>query len=180
MKTQSSRIMIFTFIGVLFLSASSACAKTVEEYFSRGNDYSKQGNFTQAVSDYTKAIEINHNDANIYNNRGLAYKNQGKVTEAISDFTRAIQINPNLGLAYNNRGNAYTSQGNFTQAISDFTRFIQINPNLGLAYSNRGNAYYVAKEYNIAWLDVRKAEELGYTVDPNFITALKKALGRDK
>ncbi|MCX5697998.1 MAG: tetratricopeptide repeat protein, partial [Candidatus Omnitrophica bacterium] len=99
--------MIFVLIGVLFLSISSVYAETVEEYFNRGLAHGNQGNFPQAISDFTKAIEINPNDAEAYYNRGLVYGTQGNFPQAISDFTKAIEINPNDAEAYYNRGLAY-------------------------------------------------------------------------
>jgi Tfp pilus assembly protein PilF len=70
MKLQSSRITMLVLIGVLFLSVSSVYAETAEEYCNRGLVYTGRGNFTQAISDFTKAIEINPSHANSY--EGLA------------------------------------------------------------------------------------------------------------
>ena len=71
MTHKSSIITMFVLIGMLFLSVVSVYAETAEEYFNRGNTSYKQGNFAQAISDYTKAIEINSNYAEAYNHRGL-------------------------------------------------------------------------------------------------------------
>jgi len=151
-----------------------------EGYSNRGNVYKDQGSIQQAISDYSRAIEINPNLAGAYSNRGLVYNKQSNFIQAISDFTKAIEINPNLAEAYNNRGIAYYQQGNFTKAISDYTKAIEINPNDADVYSNRGLAYCLAKEYDKAWADVHKAEGLGYAVNPEFLTELKKASGREK
>ena len=45
---------------------------TAEEYFYRAYEKSDKGDYYGAISDYTKAIEINPNDADAYNNRGVA------------------------------------------------------------------------------------------------------------
>jgi len=49
-------------------------AGTAQEYYNRGNIYGKQGNLTQAISDYTKAIEINPKYTEAYYNRGNTYE----------------------------------------------------------------------------------------------------------
>ena len=59
-------------------------------YNNRGIIYSKQGNFTQAMSDYNKAIEINPEFAQAYNNRGLFIKPY----KACLIYNKAIEINP--------------------------------------------------------------------------------------
>ena len=153
--------------------------KKAKPYYNRGVAYDDQGSIQQAISDYTKAIEINPNLAEPYNNRGNAYK-QGNFIQAISDFAKAIELNPNYTEAYSNRGAAYAIQGNFTQAISDYTKAIEINPNYVGTYIHRGNVYFMIKKYNKAWEDVYKIESLGYDVDFHFLQKLKKASGRDK
>ena len=70
MKLQSSRIIMFVLIGVLFLSVSSVCAETAEEYYNRGNSFEKQGNLAQAISYYTNSIRLYSKYAKAYYNRG--------------------------------------------------------------------------------------------------------------
>ena len=53
-----------------------------------------QNNFTQAIADYNKVIELNPQDATVYYNRGLAYDKQGNIDQAIADFTQAIIDKP--------------------------------------------------------------------------------------
>ena len=181
MKFEKARITMFVLMGVLFLSISSVYAKTAEEYLQIGNAYYHQGNVPQAISAYTQAIEINPSFADAYENRGLAYVRQHtNYAQAISDFTKAIEINPNYAEAYSNRGNVYIRQDNLPQAISDFTKAVEINPKFASAYYTRSMAYYTTKEYDKAWIDVHKSEELGFTGDVSFLNMLKRASGRDK
>ena len=49
---------------------SSTKLGTAEEYFYSAYDKANQKDYYGAISDYTKAIELNPNDANAYNNRG--------------------------------------------------------------------------------------------------------------
>ena len=147
-------------------------------YYGRGNAYFDKGNISQAISDYAKAIEINPEYVDAYYNQGNAYR--GNISQAISNYTKVIEIDPNHFLAYNNRAGAYFKKGNLDQAISDCTKAIEINPEYADAYNNRGLAYFIKKEYDKSWKDVHKAEELGYKVNPRFLSGLKKASGRDK
>ena len=104
MKLRNPRVRIFVLMGILFLSTSFAYAETAEECLSYGIAYHQQDNLPQAISYYTKAIEINPDYAAAYSNRGLAYHQQGNLPQAISDYTKAIEINPNYAEAYSNRG----------------------------------------------------------------------------
>jgi tetratricopeptide (TPR) repeat protein len=52
------------------------------------------GQYDKAISDYTKAIELNPKHADTYYSRGLAYNKMGQYDKAISDYTKAIELNP--------------------------------------------------------------------------------------
>ena len=63
---------------------------TIEETPMRG-----QGDYDIAMSDYNKAIEINPNYVDAYNNRGNIYsQGKGEYDNAIPDYDKAIEINP--------------------------------------------------------------------------------------
>jgi len=164
----------------IILSSSPVSAGTAEEYFNLGFNNVKQGNLSQAILEFTKAIEMNPGYADAYNNRGVAYAKQGNFNQAAADYNKAIEINPNDANAYLNRGRVYDIQDNILQAVSFYTKAIEINPNYAEAYYSRGRAYYMEKEYDKAWMDVHRVEELGETVTPELLNALKKASGRDK
>ncbi len=71
-------------------------------YNNRGAVYWEKGQYDRAISDFTKAIEIDTRYAKAYNNRGIVYRLQGQYDRAISDFTRAIEINRLDAEAFNN------------------------------------------------------------------------------
>ena len=135
-------------------------AQTAEEYYQRANIYKKQGNFTQAIADYTKVISINSKHAKAYYNRGNIYAKQDNLSQAITDYTRAIEINPQYKDAYYNRGNAYGKLGKLTQAITDYTSAIEIDSKYAAAYCNRGNAYQTQGNFHQAIADYDKAIEI--------------------
>jgi tetratricopeptide (TPR) repeat protein len=138
--------------------------KKVRPYNNRGLAYIKQGDPTQAFSDFNRAIQINPHNAEAYYNRGNAYQKQGNLNQALSDYNRAIQINPNYAEVHNNRGNAYRTQGNYNQAISEYTKAIQIDPYLTLVYYNRGLAYQNQGNLNQAISDYNRAIQ----INPNY------------
>jgi tetratricopeptide (TPR) repeat protein len=63
-------------------------------YNIRGIAYGKKGEYDNAIADYTRAIEIDPNDAWAYCNRGGAYDEKGDYDKAIADYTQAIEIDP--------------------------------------------------------------------------------------
>ena len=92
MKLHSARLRIFVLIGVLFLGVFSVYAETAEEYFKSGYAYYNQGDFSKAISDCTKAIEINPNLADAYNNRGVAYYGEKEYDKAWADVHKVEKL----------------------------------------------------------------------------------------
>jgi tetratricopeptide (TPR) repeat protein len=70
-------------------------------------------------------------------------------------------------------------KGNLDKAIVDFGKAIEIDPSNARPYNNRGFCYFLKKDYDKAWDDVDKVEELGYKVHEVFLADLKKASGKD-
>ncbi len=121
----------------------------------------------KAVKDYSKAIELNPNFIEAYNNRENAYAHLKLYNEALEDFNKAIELNPNLAEAYSNRGNAYSERENLDKAIKDYKTALKLNPKFAMAYYGLGIVYSGLEEYNKAIENYSKAIEL----DPSFEAA---------
>jgi len=149
---------------VIPITSTSVEHRISEEYYNRGLTQYVTGQYDQAISDYTKAIEIKPTFAEAYNNRGLAYEKKGKYTQAISDYTKAIEINSTFAEAYNNRGTAHAEKGKPDLAISDYNKALEINQKDADVYFNRGRAHFDIGQYDRAISDYTKAIELKPTL----------------
>ena len=59
------------------LISFSSFGQTAEDYFQSGYDKNENGDYYGAISDYTKAIELNPNLGIAYNNRAIAKELSG-------------------------------------------------------------------------------------------------------
>jgi len=96
-------------------------------YINRGNLYSIQGRFQEAIDDYNAAIKLNPHDPESYANRGVVYGQTGQLPQALTDFNQAIELNPNFANAYYDRAITFHKLGEQPQAFSDYQRFQQLN-----------------------------------------------------
>jgi tetratricopeptide (TPR) repeat protein len=90
------------YLLLVILSMAFSGCQTEEQYLNRGNAKAKFQNYTGAITDYTKALELNPKFAGAYYNRGIAKSDLQNFTGAIDDYTKAIEINPKHEHAYIN------------------------------------------------------------------------------
>lgn len=128
-------------------------------YYKRGQLYRQIGNHSQAIEDYTRAIEIAPN-AELYLGRGIANQNLNKHNEAIADFSEAIKLDPNSIPAYGNRGATKCKIGDLKGARVDFSILLELDPNDAKGYFYRADVNSMLKEYKCAISDFSRVIEL--------------------
>ena len=148
--------------AVMLSLSEKVNAKSADFYFDRAFEKGKNGDHYGAISDYTKAIEIDPNYKEAYYNRAWNKEKLNDYYGAISDYTKVIEIDPNYKEAYNNRGRLKHNLEDYYGAISDYTKAIEIDPNYALAYSNlavtKGEGF---EDDEGACSDIKKAASLG-------------------
>jgi tetratricopeptide (TPR) repeat protein len=75
-----------------------------------------------AVADYTKAIKLKPDYAEIYDTRGNAKGRLKDYQRAIADYAKAISLMPDYAEAYSHRGIAYLGLGLRNNAMADFMK----------------------------------------------------------
>uniref|UniRef100_A0A8B9KZI2 Small glutamine-rich tetratricopeptide repeat-containing protein alpha n=1 Tax=Astyanax mexicanus TaxID=7994 RepID=A0A8B9KZI2_ASTMX len=99
-----------------------------ERLKSDGNDQMKVENFSAAVEFYSKAIQINPENAVYYCNRAAAYSKLGNYAGAVQDCELAIGIDPNYSKAYGRMGLALASLNKHTEAVSYYKKALELDP----------------------------------------------------
>jgi tetratricopeptide (TPR) repeat protein len=124
------------------------------DLLSSANAKYKDGDYLGALTDYTRAIQIDPDDAIAVCDRGVVYYRLGDEENAKIDYTRSIELNPRLSIAYYRRGFLHYTAKDYVSAIADYNKSIDLKPDFALAYSNRGYAYrdlYGEQEAVIDW-----------------------------
>lgn len=63
-------------------------------FYNRANSFKAKRQFKEAIEDYSKALELDSNLAQAYNNRGVCYVLSGDTLKAFNDFEKAIKKEP--------------------------------------------------------------------------------------
>ena len=110
-----------------------AADATANDYFLQGDDEYDMGNCEQAISNYTKAIELNPNYAEAYNNRAYTNMRMQNYKDALPDLDKAITLRPDYINAHMNRGDIYNYYYNIdrNKAVEDYDKVIALGGSHG-------------------------------------------------
>ena len=106
----------------------------------------KKKDFSLAIDFINKAIKINPNFAEAYNERGNALNELKQLELAIKSYDQAIKLNPKYADAYYNKGLVLHELKKIELAIESYDQAIKINPNHIYSHNNKGYALQKLKK----------------------------------
>ena len=118
---------------VIALSANQPRTAAIAN-FRIGNAYMAQGKFGNAQFAFERAVTLNPNDAESYNNLGEALGELKQYPRALEAFNKANSLDPKLLKAKYNQAVSYDRMGNFRYSEFVFRSLIKSNPNYSLSY----------------------------------------------
>ncbi|MYA29566.1 MAG: tetratricopeptide repeat protein [Nitrospira sp. SB0666_bin_27] len=114
-----------------------------------------------------KAIHLEANFPEAYNNRGIAKTALGRLDDALADYDEAIRLKPKFAKAYNNRGMVKKKLRRLDDALADYDEAIRLKPKFAKAYYNRGLAMVDSELFDDALTDFDAAIQ----INPNYFEA---------
>jgi Tfp pilus assembly protein PilF len=114
-----------------------------------GEAYMRQGDYTSALRELTKALELNPEDHIVHYDLGTCYMAKNRLPDAIVHLKKTIAIKPSYAPARNNLGIVYLRMEEWDAAIAIFEEItkdaLYATPHYPLA--NLGKAYYHKGQY---------------------------------
>ncbi len=151
-----------------FTMAIELSPKYVYAYYYRGWAKEKLGDYSGAIADYTKAIELDtttkhqYSDCSAYIHRGDLKKKLGDNAGAQEDYQKAlIKFDSDTIVNHIYRGDLNQLLGDYTGALSDYTKAIaESESDYVLNYMRRGDLKYELEDYSGAIEDYTKIIQL--------------------
>jgi len=134
--------------------------KKANEYFTSGIFHEKNGQYDQAIKDYSEAISLAPNNGIAYNNRAYTYFLIGKIQEGLIDANKAIQLSPNSAYSFDTRGSIYRALSEYDKALADYTEALRLYPDYATARMNRAITY-VWKDQNMEAFESDRKRAIG-------------------
>lgn len=164
--------LILPFIFVFSLTASSFYSQDKNadalQFYTNGLEEYNGQNYEDAISLYTKAINVNPGFAEAYFQRGCAKHYSDNYEGAIEDFNTSISLQPNNELFYKQRASSKTMIKDYNGAISDCDQAISLRKDYDKAYALRGILKIEMGEKD-GCNDLEKAGKYGYHNAPIFL-----------
>ena len=117
-------------------------------------------NYDNAISDLSKAIDLQPDHALLYALRASVYEEKDDYDKAIADYSRASKLEPGNVDFLIARGGAYKFKGDASSALADYDRVINLAPQHAPAYSARAALYMKRGDHVKAEPDFNKAVAL--------------------
>jgi tetratricopeptide (TPR) repeat protein len=135
-----------------------------------GDTWCEKHNFPEAIKNYNKVLEFDHDDVTAINDRAEAYAYMDDWDNAIQDYKRLNILVPEEPSPYYNCGVCYRMKGDLGKAVEYFDKAIELGKREARVYKHRGHAYMGMGEYDKAIADYKQVEELG----DNFVSLYVK------
>lgn len=99
-----------------------------QEHLDQGNTYFAVGDYEQAITEYTRALEMQPDDPVISFNRGVTLGHLGRYEDSLADLNRSLQLRPDAPLTLANRGATLRSLGlaRYGEALADLNSALEI------------------------------------------------------
>ena len=122
------------FRAVLANNPDSVTART-----NLGNVLQNRGDLDEAIAQFRRSIEIDHDYKFGRYNLGAVLLEKGDVAEAISQLRTVLKADPNYAKAYYTLANALAKEGDRSEAIAYYGRALRLAPDLADAHTNLAN-----------------------------------------
>jgi len=143
-----------------------------KQFFKTGNSLFDQGNYTDAITYYDRALQINSTDINVLYNKALALDNLDRLGEAITYYDKVLAISPRDTDSLNNKGLVLDKLGKHDEAITYYDKVLAINPSDTDALYNKGVSLDDLNKHDQAISYYRRV----LAVDPSDTSALNKLI----
>ncbi len=120
----------------------------------------KRGDFSDALADYRRAIDLRAGWAEAQINLGNTLQAMRQFEAAAAAYRQALALQPDNVDALNNLGSAERDLGHVDEAIAAFRRCLAIRPDFHIAYCNLGNALRDSGQIEEAVDAYRRAVEI--------------------
>ncbi len=134
----------------------------------------------EAIQEFRRATELDPRSADAHHKLANTLVSVGNLSEAVAEYRQVIKIMPARHYVHFNLGTVLNRLGKIDEAINEFHEEIRHNPTFGDAYARLASLYRAKGEHSLARDVIKRADELGITIDPATLETLPPARPDEK
>jgi formylglycine-generating enzyme required for sulfatase activity/Flp pilus assembly protein TadD len=148
--------------GTIGFRVALVPADDFEAFWTRGRTWLQKGENERAIADFSRAIELRPEAAQVYRLRGGARFAVKQYKEALADYDRALAFVPDQVGTHYMRARSLAATGDHDNALMAFDKAARLSPQNEWIYFYRGQTWRAKGHAALALIDFNKAVE----VDP--------------
>jgi Flp pilus assembly protein TadD len=90
----------------------------------------EEGNYPEAATHLSRAVELGIKEAAVYNCLGISYSRTGRLRQAVASYKQALQLDPSLAQTHLNLGFAYERLNQKSLADREYKQACQMKSDL--------------------------------------------------
>jgi len=156
------------------------------QFYNTGYRAFSKGDYKKAIELYKKAIAIDANYIDAYDNCGLSYRRLNILDSAEVYYKKSIAMNPKVMIAHGNLAIVYSNQGKWDDALNEYNEIKKYNPEDPEAYYGAADVYFRINDIDNALKNALSATRLfgainhPYLCDAEFYVGLAYYRKNDK
>ena len=133
------RKLWIVWLATCLTAVSCRSKSTFQDPMKDGQSNFEAKNYAAALTNFSKALEINPTNAEAFCLRGMSKWWLSDFTSAVADYDKAIALKPDCARFYCNRGEAKFYLHDCNEALADYNKSIELDPTGAEPYFNRGS-----------------------------------------
>jgi len=156
-RVLKARGQYFDALAEMHRSIAVAAADDPADLTTRGELHVYFQNWDDALSDFSRAIELQPDNTEAVADRAQVYLELERYDEAAADFGWLIERHPELAWAFVQRGRAHLAQRRYAEALADLDEALQRSADDQEALAIRGRTHLQMGSYEKALADLNQA-----------------------
>lgn len=134
-----------------------------KEHLEKANNYIKAYRHFEAGDELKEAAKLGGTQhPSLYMRLGILYYGLGLIPEAIAEGEKAVALAPTSKWYKYDLAKFYYVDKQYAKAEEQFVTLLKLDPGFTLGYYYLGELYFRNKEYDMAWLCLKRANLLGH------------------
>jgi tetratricopeptide (TPR) repeat protein len=157
-------------------------ARSADSYFTKGTRYAARGEHRRAVKAFSRALELNPRDPEVWLHRAQSQLFLRQFSRAIGACSRSLEYDPDALAALRCRARAYLWRRQYAEALGDLNKALRIAKREPELHYFRGLARLGLGKYRQAISDLNRARRFAPTWADIYLARSRayRALGKTK